>query len=133
MRKLLTILKSAGVGGIATAVDLLVLALLVELAGLDVRLASMPALAAGVAVQFFGNKLFAFEDRTRDARALARQGALFAAVEVGALSFNALLFHLLTTANVVPYLVARVAVQALVYFGFSLPLWSRIFQQRSSS
>jgi putative flippase GtrA len=131
MQKLLTILKSAAVGGIATAVDLLVLALFVEVFGIDVRLASIPALALGVVFQFLGNKLFAFEDRSTDLRALAKQGALFAAVEAGALFLNALLFHLAMTANVVPYLIARVLVQALVYFAFSLPLWSRIFQQRS--
>ena len=48
-------------------------------------------------------------------------------------ALNAILFHLAATANVAPYLVARVLVQSLVYFGFSLPLWSRIFSERSAS
>jgi putative flippase GtrA len=130
MRKLITILKSAAVGGLATAIDLLVLTALIELVHLDARQANLPALIAGVAFQFFGNKFFAFDDRSQ---AWARQGAMFAAVEAGALALNGALFHALAGANVMPYLAARVLVQALVYFGFSLPLWTKIFTQRSST
>lgn len=132
MRKLWTILKSAAVGGVATAIDLLVLTVFVELLHLDAHAANVPALIAGVAFQFLGNKFFAFEDR---AGAWAKQGAMFAAVEAGALTLNAVLFHLAISANLIPYLAARVLVQALVYFGFSLPLWTKIFApqpQRSS-
>src|SRR5262249_45724892 len=109
--------------------DLLLLTSLVELLDLDLRIANVPALAAGVSVQFIGNKLFAFEDHSR---AWARQGAEFALVEAGALLLNAVLFHLLA-ATARPYLPVRIAVQAMVYLGFSLPLWTRIFRQRSSS
>src|SRR5688572_7225351 len=121
-------LKSTAVGGIATLVDLAVLALFVEVLAIDARLANVPALALGVLVQFLGNKLFAFDDRSED---WARQGALFASVEAGALLLNAAVFHV--ASSFIPYLAARVLVQALVYLGFSLPLWSRIFQERSSS
>lgn len=137
MKKLWIILKSAAVGGVATAIDLLVLTVLVELVHLDAHAANIPALVAGVAFQFFGNKLFAFDDRSeKHAASWARQGAMFAAVEAGALALNAVLFHLAVTADVLPYLAARVLVQALVYFGFSLPLWTKIFgpqPQRSST
>jgi putative flippase GtrA len=116
--------KSAVVGGVATLADLLALVVLVQVAGLPATVANVPALIAGLLVQFFGNKLFAFEDRSRD---YARQGALFAAVEVGALLLNALAFHLLVTVTPLPYPAARAVGSALVYFVYSYPLWGRIF------
>jgi putative flippase GtrA len=116
--------RSALVGGAATVADLLALVVLVQLLGVPATIANVPALIAGVVVQFFGNKLFAFRDRSRD---YARQGALFAAVEAGALLLNALAFHLLVTVTPLPYLAARALGSALVYFVYSYPLWGRIF------
>ncbi|MCA9624494.1 MAG: GtrA family protein [Myxococcales bacterium] len=117
--------KSALVGVVATLADLAMLALLVEVIGIAPRLASAPALLLGVLVQFLGNKVFAFEDRSR---AWARQGLLFGLVEIGALALNALLFDRLVALTGIPYLPARLLVGGTVYFGFSLPLWSRIFR-----
>src|SRR5688572_10622754 len=116
-------LRSIAVGASATLVDLLLLAALIELAGLDPSAANVPALLGGVIAQFLGNKLFAFRDRSR---ARARQGLWFGVVEVGALVLNAILFQLLIAQ--LPYLAARAIGSALVYFCFSLPLWSRIFR-----
>lgn len=118
-----TLGKSALVGLIATAVDLLTLAVLVEGVGLVPHAANLPALIVGLLAQFLGNKLIAFGDRSRDWLA---QGARFAVVEVGALVLNAALFHVL--AFVVPYLIARVVGSAAVYFAYSYPLWTRIFR-----
>lgn len=117
-------ITSGAVGVAATIVDLASLTVLVEAAGLPPRAANVPALAAGVLVQFAGNKWLAFRDRSPD---LARQGALFLLVETLAFALNAMLFDHLTGAGRVPYLPARVLVQLVVYFGFSLPLWSRVF------
>ena len=64
LQKVLVFVRSAGVGAVATGVDLLALALLVSAFGLAPRAASLPALALGIAVQFVGNKLFAFGDRS---------------------------------------------------------------------
>jgi putative flippase GtrA len=118
-------IKSTGIGLIATAVDLLVLATLVEIAGIPAAAANVPALAFGVLAQFLGNKLFAFEDRSS---AWAEQGARFFAVEAIAFALNTILFDRLIAWTALPYLVARLGATMLVYFGFSLPLWSRIFR-----
>jgi putative flippase GtrA len=119
-----TLLRSGAVGIAATLVDLATLTLLVELVGLPPAWANVPGLVAGVAVQFFGNKLFAFRDRSR---AYLRQGTLFLLVEVGSFALNALAFHGLAVLLSVPYLLARLLATAAVYFGFSYPLWRRIF------
>jgi putative flippase GtrA len=111
------------VGGAATLVDLLALVVLVQVLGLPATVANVPALLAGAAVQFIGNKWFAFRDRSPD---LARQGALFAAVEAGALLLNALAFPLLDTLAL-PSPAARAAGSAAVYLVFSYPLWGKIF------
>lgn len=117
--------KSGLVGVLATAVDLLCLALLVEGLGVAPTVANVPALLAGLAVQFFGNKHFAFGDRSR---ALLRQGASFAVVEAGALALNALSFHALVTLTPLSWPLARAVGSAAVYFGYSFPLWGRIFR-----
>jgi putative flippase GtrA len=117
--------RSAGVGVLATLVDLLLLGLLVSALGIAPRLASVPALAAGVAVQFVGNKLFAFRDPSRR---WVRQAGQFAGVETIAFAANLVAFDLAVTHLPLPYLVLRVLTTASVYFCICLPLWSRIFQ-----
>lgn len=118
------VIRSVMVGLLATAVDLALLGVLVEVLHRTPAAANLPALLAGALVQFLGTKFFAFEDRTP---ALLRQGTLFGVVELGALALNAAGFYLATRAEWLPYGAARVLVQAVVYFGFSLPLWRRIF------
>jgi putative flippase GtrA len=110
------------VGVAATLADLLALAVLCDVMGLPPRAANVPALVVGVLVQFVGNKLFAFRDRSR---AWLAQGARFALVEAGAFALNALVFAVLVGA--LPYLAARLVGTALVYALYSYPLWRRIF------
>lgn len=124
--------KSAVVGLAATLTDLGMLALLVHGLGVSPALANVPALFVGVMVQFVGNKLWAFEDRSTEPAALMRQGSLFLAVEVIAFALNALLFHLTAVVLGVPALAARVVVSAAVYFGFSYRLWAIIFRPARS-
>ncbi|MBI2372420.1 MAG: GtrA family protein [Deltaproteobacteria bacterium] len=114
--------RSVLVGALATIVDLVMLALLIEHFGWSARAANLPALLAGGAVQLVGNKLFAFEDRSR--RWVA-QGVGFALVEVVALGLNAGLFHVLSTA--LPFVAARLIATFGVYVAFSFPMWTRIF------
>lgn len=116
--------RSAGVGSVATLVDLVVLCALVSGLGVPARFASVPALALGVLVQFAGNKLFAFRDRSR---AWLRQGAQFLAVESLGFVLNLSLFDALVTRTQLPYLCARVVTTLVVYYAVCLPLWSRIF------
>lgn len=116
--------RSALVGLAATAVDLGLLALLVEHLGASPAVANVPALLAGLAVQFFGNKYFAFGDRSRD---FVRQGARFALVEAVTFALNATSFHVLAVWLGLPYLVARPLGELGVYLGYSFPRWQRIF------
>jgi len=117
--------RSAIVGVVATLIDVLALTILVDGLGVAPAVANLPALSLGLLVQFFGNKYFAFNDRSRD---LMRQGALFGVVEVGAILLNLLAFHLLAVTCGLPVQLARLIGSAGVYFGFSYPLWGRIFR-----
>jgi putative flippase GtrA len=128
--KVLTTLRSGLVGLVATAADLVALAVLVSGAGVPAQVASAPALAVGVAFQFVGNKLFAFQDHSQQ---WLRQGAQFLLVEILGFAANLLLFHVALEATVLPYLPLRLATTSLVYFGICLPLWGRIFHKRHAS
>jgi putative flippase GtrA len=114
-----------GVGAVATLTDLAVLTLLASGFGLGPRVSSFPALAAGICVQFFGNKIFAFEDRSKR---WGEQAALFLAVEALGFVANLGLFDLGLRFLPLPYLLTRLVTTNLVYFGICLPLWSRIFK-----
>jgi putative flippase GtrA len=116
--------RSAGVGAIATLTDLGVLALLATGLGLGPRVASVPALLAGIAVQFVGNKLFAFRDRSPR---WIEQAAAFGAIEVLGACLNVALFDWAVRALPLPYLATRLLVTNAVYLGVCLPLWSRVF------
>lgn len=124
-RRVAVVLRSFGVGGVATLVDLATLALLVSGFGVAPRVASLPALTLGIVVQFFGNKLVAFADDTPD---WARQGAEFLGVEALGFVLNLVLFDRMMVLTRLPYLVARVITTSFVYFAVCLPLWSRIFK-----
>jgi len=105
-------------------VDFAVLATLVSALGHSARVASPIALACGIAFQFVGNKVFAFRDKST---AWARQAALFVAIEALAFIANVALFDVAFRFLPAPYLVLRAGCQAIVYFGISLPLWTRLF------
>jgi len=127
LQGVLVVVRSAGVGIVATATDLVALAILVSGFGIDPRVASVPALALGVAIQFVGNKLFAFADPSR---AWVRQGVQFLGVEAVGFVANLVLFDLALTLTHLPYLPLRLVTTNLVYFAICLPLWSRIFRTR---
>jgi putative flippase GtrA len=129
LRSCITFVRSAGVGITATATDLGLLALLVSGLGAPVRVASVLALSFGVAVQFVGNKLFAFSDRSP--RWFA-QGAQFLGVEAIAFSLNLGLYDLAVTHTGLPYLPLRLATTSLVYFLVCYPLWCKVFKLPSA-
>lgn len=112
-------LKSMAIGLLATTADLLSLWLLTAV-GVSARVANVPTLLFGAAIQFFGNKYLAFEDRSPK---LLEQGARFTLVEIGALVLNALLFHLVVSFSTFPIGLARVLIGGGIYLLFSLPLW----------
>ena len=120
-----SLLKSSVVGVVATAVDFLLLWLLVGGLGWTPRWANLPALTGGLVVQFFGNKIYAFEDHCRPH---LRQTSRFLLVETGAFLLNALSFHCLVTLSSISYVAARLIGSAAVYFFFSYPLWHWVFR-----
>lgn len=121
------VLRSSGVGLLATLTDWVTLATLVSICGLHPKSANLPALALGIAVQFVGNKLVAFRDRSKD---WLRQAALFLCVETLGFTLNAIAFDVLVTHTALPYLLCRIATTTLVYFAVCLPLWTFVFQKQ---
>ena len=123
-----TLLRSLLTGGAATLADVAAMAFAVGVLHASPSAASVPALLVGAAVQFFGNRYFAF----RAARApMANQAFLFVATEAIAMVLNAGLYqavagHLpltLTTA-----LIARMVTTNLVFLLWSYPVWKRVFK-----
>ncbi|HET7542058.1 MAG TPA: GtrA family protein [Polyangiaceae bacterium] len=119
-----TFTRSAAVGLLATGLDFLALIGLVSGLGLAPRIASLPALSLGIAVQFAGNKWLAFRDPSRD---WLRQAMSFLAIEALGFACNAVCFDRLLAVTHLPYVVCRVLSTSIVYFGVCLPLWSRLF------
>ncbi|MCA9521546.1 MAG: GtrA family protein, partial [Myxococcales bacterium] len=107
-------------GLVATLADLAVLTLLVERVGLSTAQANLPALMVGAALQFVGNKWFVFRSGNAP---IVRQGILFSLAELATFSLNALLYHLFVSVLPLPYQLTRVVLGAVVYVGFSYPIW----------
>jgi putative flippase GtrA len=127
LAKIAETLRAGAAGIVATLVDLGVLALLVSVFHVDARVASIPALLAGGIANFIGNRWFAFR---ASSGSLAKQAVGYSAVEIVALVLNALLFEVVL--RVFPivraaYAVVRLATSNLVFVGWSLPMWRRVF------
>ncbi len=120
--------RGAGVGAVATAVDLATLAALVHAFGVSARVASAPALLLGVVIQFVGSKLVTFRNRDR---AWGAQAVRFAAVEAVGFVANLALFDLATRNVALPPVALRLVTTNAVYFCVCLPLWARIFRGRT--
>jgi putative flippase GtrA len=116
-------LRSLAVGSAATVTDFTALVLLVEGFGLSAQNASIPALCAGAAVQFLGNRAVAFGATHGHWR---RQLARFAVAELLALALNAWVFASLLRLGA-PYPLARVIGSFGVFAGVSYPLWHVVF------
>ena len=121
------LLRAGAAGVAATAVDLGTLAILVSVAHVDARLASLPALFAGGVANFVGNRHFAFRARAGDLRT---QLLGYAATELVALALNGVLYD--TTLRLVPaaagaYWLVRLVTSHVVFLGWSYPLWRRVF------
>lgn len=118
----------AGVAGIAaTAIDLLVLTVLVSAAHVDPRVASLPALLAGGVANFLGNRHFAFRAREGS---WVRQALLYTLVEVLALGYAGLIDD--TGLRLIPgatryYWALRLVTSHVVFLTWSYPLWRRVF------
>lgn len=131
--KLSTLVRSALTGGAATIVDLALIALAVGLFGIPARLANVPALLAGAAVQFLGNRHYAFR---ATGGSLRRQAALFAATELVAIGLNAALYHVAigwVAAGTLSAVAVRAVTTNLVFLLWSYPAWCRVFRVRASA
>lgn len=123
-----TFARSLIAGGAATLADLGVIAFAVGVLDASPRAANLPALFVGAAVQFFGNRHFAFRAASGQLR---RQTMLFIATEAVAMTLNAALYH--GVASFLPLskpgaVVARMITTNLVFLLFSYPAWKRVFQ-----
>ena len=118
------------VGALATFVDLGTLALLVQGMGLSPSQANIPSLTLGSLIQFFGHRHFVF--KAWDGK-LSRQALLFALTEFAGVGLNAVAFHFLVQLTPIHYAAARPIGGAVVYLGFSFPLWRWIFRDRTST
>lgn len=111
-------MAAAGFGGIcATAVDVLVLVLLVE-RGAAVALAAFVAAACGAAVAFTMNKYIAFRDRSPIS---LHQCARFGLVAVATALLMAAAMHVIVVGFGTPYLAAKVLCSALVFVAWTYP------------
>jgi putative flippase GtrA len=114
--------------GAATITDLATLTLLVSVAHVDPRVASVPALLCAGAVSFVANRRFAF--RVRGKSDVRRQALLFACVQSTTIALNAVAFDLAMRAlGPTPlYWVVRLAVSNVIYLAWSFPMLSRVFR-----
>src|SRR3954462_4639349 len=118
--------KSMGVDGVATVVSLVLLLLLVEWLRLAPSAANNWSLASGSLIQFGGNRYWVFGGKG----SATLQLPLFLVGEVLAFLLNIYSFGFLVELGT-PYLLARITVTTLVFWGFSYPLWNRIFSGKS--
>jgi putative flippase GtrA len=108
------------VGSGATLVDFSIFTTCIRLVGVAPAIARLPALCAGAAVQFFGNRVYTFRAQ---AGRLSRQAKWFVAAELCTLAFNWLLFRLLAAhAQGVPPELLSFAGTFLVFVTFAYPL-----------
>jgi putative flippase GtrA len=127
MRELFQGLRAGAAGIVATAVDLLILTVLVSGFHVDARLASIPALLGGGIANFIGNRHFAFRAREGS---LVRQAALYTVVELLGLGYGGLLYD--TALRLIPaarplYWAVRLVTSHIVFLTWSYPLWRRVF------
>lgn len=122
-------LRSLLVGAAATIADTLVLETLTRAFGVNATVAKAFALVTGVLVQFLGSRYFAFKATHG---MLGRQLKLFVLCEVVTVTLSLGVFHGLhwLATRYMPFLsleAAQFLSGAVVYFGFSYPMWKRVF------
>lgn len=125
------LLRAGAAGIFATAIDLLVLTVLVSGFHVSVQVANVPALVAGGVANFAGNRWFAFRAQHGS---LPKQALGYSLVEIVALALNGWLFalamHALPQAAHLYWLV-RIATTHLVFLAWSYPLWCLVFRHRA--
>jgi putative flippase GtrA len=128
LARLETFARSLLTGGAATLADLGVIAFAVGVLHASPAAANVPALLVGAAVQFLGNRHFAFRAA---AGGLRRQLVLFAITEAVTMALNAALYHVVATHVVLSApgaVLARAITTNAVFLCWSYPVWRRVFQ-----
>ncbi len=120
-------LRSSAVGIVATIIDYAVLELFARVLHVDPSLAKIPALTCGTLTQFIGSRYYAF--RAQQGR-LGRQMKWFAFVEFCAFWLTVLAFRVMVRWMHLPMEIANWFSGSLIYFGFSYPIWKRVFTVR---
>lgn len=115
--------KVAASGVLATAIDLLVLVVLVEIVKIPVVIAAFMAAGAGALGSFLVNKYWAFGDYSPLRLA---QILLFGGVALGSALGVALVVQVVSVFLGVNYLVAKAIGACLVFVFWSYPLQSRV-------
>lgn len=118
-------LRSSFVGILATVADFAVLEICVRLLHIEPSTSKIFSFLVGLAVQFFGNRTFAFH---ATGGSLRRQALLFCAVESITLTLNWLLFRFLIRSLHLPIELANLIVTFVIYVGFSYPAWRIVFR-----
>lgn len=126
LQKGIRLAKSIVTGGAASLVDMSVLVLLVEIFHVTPSTANLPALVVGSGIQFWGNRSFVFG--VTGAHGWKRQAFLFALIEVASIALNWVSFYLLLRWTSVHYAMLRPVIGAVIYLGFSYPIWGKIFR-----
>jgi putative flippase GtrA len=118
------------VGILATLTGLGALAVMVYAMGVAPQVASWPSLLLGAAVQFIGNREWAFAAR---AGCVKRQLLGFTLVEIVTLGLNGGIYHVLIVVgpsredwDLWP-MAARLATESAVFLAWSYPMWRLVF------
>jgi putative flippase GtrA len=118
------LMKSLGVGGIASIASVVSLMVLMEWAVVPNAIASFASLLVGSAIQFSGNRQWVF----RSSGSVLFQMPAFALMEAAAMGMNVGGFTVLTQTFHIPYLLAHLLCVSSVFWLFSYPLWRRLFR-----
>jgi putative flippase GtrA len=116
----LKIIRTAMVGLLASAGSLGVLTILIQVCHLPPTEANIPSLATGTAIQFLGNRYFAFRS-TQNSAVFQLLGFLVS--EAIAFGMNVYLFNFLVESLGAHFLVARLLGTFIVFILFSFPTW----------
>jgi putative flippase GtrA len=117
------ILKVGCSGVIATAIDFVMLLILVELFELRVVLAVFLAASSGAMASFVVNKFWAFGDASRIS---LPQVASFIGVALGSAFGVSLVVQVLSVHLGLPYLLAKSIGAVLLFAGWTYPVQSRV-------
>jgi putative flippase GtrA len=133
VKRALVLARSMLASGAATLTDQGALLFAVAVLGVPARMASVPALVLAGVVNFLGNRSFAFRD---GGGRLGRQAPRFALVQLASIALNALLFDLGMRAlagHANAYWALRLAVNSVVYLGWSFPMFGRVFRSEGGA